>query len=212
MCSFNDFLNSRSYKSETIFGLDDEYEQWLKEQRKKKRSRGTNKLKCNRNDLPDVKLFFDGKLIYIQDRFGKVIGQYTAVSGKPYDNGYFDYSIDRQKMKDVGPIPEGSYYICLNKVQVITDMNEVISVFNEIIFVKDFGEWPGGRTAWGEMRVDIKGKSDYGRNGFTIHGGARYGSAGCIDLGPYVKSFFQDVCKVVKTNAFIPLTVVYYDK
>lgn len=56
------------------------------------------------------------------------------------------------------------------------------------------GTFPGGRSAWGDGRIDINPDNvfvkmsnnpfDLGvyRGGFTIHGGSTPGSAGCIDL------------------------------
>lgn len=58
------------------------------------------------------------------------------------------------------------------------------------------GGWPGGENSWGKERVWLTPSTDtevYGRSGFTIHGGEVYGSAGCIDLGPYSDIFFRSL-------------------
>jgi hypothetical protein len=34
---------------------------------------------------------------------------FPAVSGRPANNGKFDYSVDRQKIPNNGPIPAGKY-------------------------------------------------------------------------------------------------------
>ena len=46
-------------------------------------------------------------------------GVYTTVaySGRPLDDGSFDYSTDRQKLRATGPIPQGNYTINVNKIQ-----------------------------------------------------------------------------------------------
>jgi len=60
------------------------------------------------------------------------------------------------------------------------------------------GRFPGGTIAWGSERVDISpvGTNPFEvrvRYGFTIHGGAVPGSAGCIDLTTYDRAFFAKV-------------------
>lgn len=121
----------------------------------------------------------------------------------------FDYSISNQKNKGVGPIPEGNYSINPSEVQYFQDQG-IVS------FLKGFlggGTFPGGIKSWGNERVWIKVEGNtnvYGRSGFTIHGGAIYGSAGCIDLGP-TSSIFFDILRGFKLKGVknIPLNVNY---
>jgi len=51
------------------------------------------------------------------------------------------------------------------------------------------GKWPGSVIAWGAHRVWLRpkdGTNTYGRKGFSIHGGWKAGSAGCIDMTSYI--------------------------
>ena len=50
----------------------------------------------------------------------------------------------------------------------------------------------GGTDSWGNSRVWLDASKDtntYGRSGFSIHGGAIPGSAGCIDLTSSMDDF-----------------------
>lgn len=120
-----------------------------------------------------------------------------------------DYSNSNQQNKGKGPIPEGSYSIDPSKVQSFQDQS-ITS------FLKGFaggGSFPGGTNSWGNERVwiNVEGSTNvYGRSGFTIHGGAVYGSAGCIDLGPNSSIFFKALMKLnLEGIRNIPLNVKY---
>lgn len=85
---------------------------------------------------------------------------------------FFDYTVERQKWPNIGPIPEGAYWI---------QNFEITSP-----------KMPFSEGAWGKYRVTIHPfiqTVTYGRGGFFIHGGATFGSAGCIDLAYGMDNF-----------------------
>ena len=132
---------------------------------------------------------FDGNYLttIAQDKNGvKITQRLPAVSGKP-QNGFFDYSPQRQQEKDQGPVPEGEYIINPQKIDRPTPLDKIIGVVGSgWLFGKKFGAYPGGEFAWGNCRTNInqtpKQKEESGRSGFFIHGGTTPGSKGCIDL------------------------------
>ena len=125
-----------------------------------------------------------------------------AVSGRSNKEGKFDYSIDRQGLEDVGPLPQGRYTINpsdIQKMSLYDDFEGTIGGLFGVFTGKKLGGWPGGDFAWGLARLDINPKSvkigDVIRSGFTIHGGADPGSAGCIDLIRCETLFFDKLQK-----------------
>ena len=151
------------------------------------------------------RILFDGKYIYII-KGNKIIAKFPAVSGQPLSDGTFDYSVERQRMTNVGPIPEGDYTLNSNSTQKWSDL----STMQKIYALGLAGRFPGGTIAWGSERVDIN-PSNYNpfdvpqRSGFTIHGGSFPGSAGCIDLTIYDKPFFNKI----RNTGILKLTVKY---
>ncbi len=142
---------------------------------------------------PPRKLVFDGKRIYVIVD-GKAVASYPAVSGRPLADGSFDYSADRQRIHDVGPLPEGEYSVNMNETQKWSDLGFV----QKTGAIIDMGRFPGGTIAWGAERVDVShlARNPFDvrqRSGFTIHGGSKAGSAGCIDLTTNDKAFFARV-------------------
>lgn len=91
----------------------------------------------------------------------------------------------------MGPIPEGFYEIKQSDMQFADDR----STFDKMKGVVGKGTFRGGERAWGEGRVWLTPyptTETYGRSGFTIHGGAEPGSAGCIDLTNDILSFLEE--------------------
>jgi hypothetical protein len=103
-------------------------------------------------------------------------------------NKKFDYSVDMQKQGNLGPIPEGLYYINKDQIQKRSDQPWYKESMNRF----GFGSFPGGDQSWGDNRWWIKpeaGTETFGRSGFTLHGGAIWGSRGCVDLGRGLNRF-----------------------
>lgn len=95
-------------------------------------------------------------------------------------------------IENVGPIPEGNYFVFKNRVQIWNNL----STPQKIKAAIGRGQWPGGETAWGSFRYEIYPKSvDLGdgvtRGNFFIHGGYYPGSAGCIDLCGGIGAFYK---------------------
>ena len=82
----------------------------------------------------------------------------------------FDYSYERQGLKDFGGIPTGLYYILSSEERSFEKMKATHITS------------PGG---WGLFSWSLHPSKDTdtrGRSGFFIHGGRVFGSKGCIDL------------------------------
>lgn len=125
---------------------------------------------------------FDGKTLTIYQN-GKVVASWNAVSGKL---GY--QSPEYQNLKDKGTIPAGTYIARQSELQFYKD----ISWGDRQRSAIGFGTWRGGTDSWGNSRVWLDASKDtntYGRSGFSIHGGAIPGSAGCIDLTSSMDDF-----------------------
>ena len=127
---------------------------------------------------------FDGKKFTLYEN-DKPIMSWDAVSGK---DGY--RSPEYQNLKDTGPIPEGTYVARQSELQFYKD----ITWDNRLRSAVGFGTWRGGTDSWGESRVWLepsKETNTYDRSGFSVHGGAEPGSAGCIDLTHHIDEFTQ---------------------
>ena len=158
-----------------------------------------------------LSLNFDGRFLLLRivkdDEIIRL--SYRAVSGRPGKNGEFDYSIERQAEIDVGPIPEGSYYINPQEIQYANDR----SAWDK--FKGEFrgGSFRGGEPSWGIGRVWIDPRqvviNGVTRSNFSIHGGSEPGSQGCIDLVDNDKSFFARLVEYRGHITYIPLTVKY---
>lgn len=157
----------------------------------------------------DIFLNFDGKTLDFHERLSndyyKVL-IFSADSGKPGKDGAFDYSTERQKLKDIGPIPEGTYYIKTDATQYYDRLSNTQKILGEL----GRGKWPGGTDSWGRVRTDIFGGTNvYGRSGFTIHGGTTRGSAGCIDISGGREIDFFKLIENSKKLSTINLYVTY---
>ncbi|WP_227815488.1 tlde1 domain-containing protein [Nitrogeniibacter aestuarii] len=144
-----------------------------------------------------VELFFDGA--HLSATGVREALRFPAVSGKPDETGKFNYSIDRQKLKGRGPIPEGKYWIQPSQTW-------------ENNWLKSMVVAP--RAAWGNYRITIHPfpeTNTYGRGGFFIHGGTVPGSAGCIDLTAQIDRFIDALKRELNglPECYIHLTVRY---
>ncbi|HET7538539.1 MAG TPA: tlde1 domain-containing protein [Polyangiaceae bacterium] len=127
---------------------------------------------------------------------GSVTQAWHARSGRKNTAGLFDYSVANQKAPNIGPIPEGNYWIQPDQLASRASW-EIWRV-----------TWPVG--SWGNHRITIHprpGTMTYGRGGMFIHGGADWGSAGCIDLTYGIDSFAAKIRPM--SACYIPLTVAY---
>ena len=102
-----------------------------------------------------------------------------------------------QNKANVGPIPEGTYWIHPDEIKELTD--------------NPWARFPGGAVyesdlaAWGHYRAPLHpdpSTDTHGRSGFYLHGGTMIGSQGCIDVGPVNESILAMLkergCKKVK--------------
>lgn len=153
---------------------------------------------CSRSRMG---LSFDGRYLRGIGTI-KTSMMFRAVSGKPSEKGYFDYSEERQKVAYIGPIPEGEYWI---QPSQMWENNWLKSMIRTPI------------SAWGNFRLTIHpypGTATHGRGGFFIHGGTVPGSAGCIDLTMQMDNFVEQLRKELEgvSECYIPLTVRYPKK
>src|SRR4029077_1210684 len=102
-----------------------------------------------------------------------------AVSGKV--SGWGEVHPGMQADRGRGPIPEGAYTFNRSDIQTFWGANADANLLATALR----RGWRGGTHAWGQQRLFLNpaaGTNTYGRTGFSIHGGAVPGSAGCIDL------------------------------
>ena len=110
----------------------------------------------------------------------------------------FDYSAERQKMKNEGPTPEGAYWIEVNERR-----SAKTSKYSHILL----------RRGWGDFSWSLHAEEStqtYGRGGFFIHGGLNWGSAGCIDIKEgdvKLNEFLFGLC-----DCYVPVKVNYVVK
>ena len=116
---------------------------------------------------------------------------------------YFEYSKQRQKDKDKGAIPEGTYYIDINKSTDNTQSG--IRTYNNTWY--SLSRTKEGAKQWGKHNIPIYTDKDCTnviesstqREGFYIHGGESYGDNGGIDLAKEDTRFFK-VLESTKKN------------
>jgi hypothetical protein len=125
---------------------------------------------------------------------GTVTEWWTARSGRKTSGYKFEYGILYQLIPDFGPIPEGEYWV--QPMQM-----ETVNVESD---------------GWGEKRLLIHPRPTtftFGRGGFFIHGGWKFGSGGCIDVSDGMFSFTDRMALLSNPQrpnpCTIPLTVKY---
>jgi hypothetical protein len=102
-------------------------------------------------------IFHDGKITTLR-----------ATSGRP---GYIN-DPTKTDLAMHGAIPVGSYFMLPSELDDPDPWYDVVR--NE--FLGDWGDW---RIS---LHPELESNT-FGRHGFFLHGGARPGSAGCIDIG-----------------------------
>ncbi len=154
---------------------------------------------------PDVKL---------KDVKGTSAGE-GGVSLSGTEERTFDYSKERQKMRDQGPIPEGGYWISSCHEDSADGKNNP----------KGEGSsrhkwWSPRQSHWGDYSWpitalpgtntnDTTGKP---RSNFFVHGGVSFGSAGCIDIAGSDGNFHNFMDGVRASNSgccYIKINVKY---
>ena len=73
------------------------------------------------------------------------------------------------------------------------------------------GTWPGGTDSWGNFRWKLnREKGDtYGRKDMYLHGGTKWGSRGCIDVGNNVGTLANAILTNKTGNDKVYLQVIY---
>lgn len=129
--------------------------------------------------LGSYALRFDGTSVELTHA-GQRMKRWSAVSGKP---GF--QTVEHQGSKDIGPLPEGAWLARQAKF-------ERIDLYGSFVGFTGRGTWPGSTPSWGRFRIWLEPVGEtktFDRSGFSIHGGATPGSAGCIDLTSNVEDF-----------------------
>jgi hypothetical protein len=141
-----------------------------------------------------IGICFTGSHLAISGNGGSRV--WGAVSGKPSHNGEFDYSPQRQRLSNNGPIPSGMYWINPSEL------------WENAWYKRD------SVISWGNFRITLRvypGTETYGRGGFFIHGGTSPGSIGCIDLTQNMDEFVRTMRSFVgaSNDCYIPVLVKY---
>jgi hypothetical protein len=100
----------------------------------------------------------------------------------------FDYSQQRQQLRNEGPIPEGGYWF-----DICSEGNES-NRWDHWLKLRSWGDYSWALAAWPTTVT-------YGRSDFFIHGGLDYGSRGCIDIRRNDTLLHQFTEQVYKSNA-----------
>ena len=129
---------------------------------------------------------FDGRTLTLYGSDGAVVGSWPAISGRP---GHQKPS--EQNQRNEGPLTEGGYHFSTGDIQPIDTLHAALGLVPPKIY--PLGRFPGSVFAWGTERAPLTPdtSSANGRGNFFIHGGVTPGSAGCIDLGPNEKAYFE---------------------
>jgi hypothetical protein len=160
---------------------------------------------------------------------------FDAVSGKPIETGgtnpppppygsvpqkpttlEFDYSKTNQRKENRGPTPEGLYSI--KKSSFVENKNESgtqkwsdLSPWQKIKSNLGGGTWPGGTDSWGSYRwqLNVESANTYGRDNMYLHGGTKWGSRGCIDVGNNIGTLANALLTNKTGDDKVYLQVVY---
>ena len=126
----------------------------------------------NQDGEDEYSLLFDGSNLSLM-RGDKKLKSWKGVAGQEgYQSGEY------QNVPNKGPLPEGFYDVRQSQYKEMTLGDAIMGEFG-------VGKFPGGLGSWGAKRISLipSGANEmHGRKGFTIHGGSKAGSRGCIDL------------------------------
>lgn len=128
---------------------------------------------------------FNGRYLSIIED-GVEVKKFESISGRL---GHQDPA--EMNVRNIGPLPEGEWKLKQTEYQEWAPL----SAFQKILgYSGAGGQWQGGVGAWGQHRVWLEpepGTETFGRDNFSIHGGADPGSAGCIDMLYNAPEFFE---------------------
>ncbi|ABR60663.1 L,D-transpeptidase family protein [Sinorhizobium medicae] len=139
-----------------------------------------------KHDKKRIMLHFDGERMNATEN-GRYSGGWKAVSGeKNSQSPNQKHAPYQQHVKGEGPIPEGVFSVEELQYPPEGGMERWLGHAGR-------GTWPGLEESWGNSRAWLTPKSGspflQTRSGFSIHGGAEAGSAGCIDLTDQMDDF-----------------------
>ena len=169
------------------------------------------KIKTITENDPDFLLYNGNFLIWFRDY--KEFKRFPATSGQDcYQFARF------QKVKDEGPIPEGSYTINLslkaNRFAQVSKDGDIIpgEGIQKIPEISDTNWGYDFTEDWGTMRArlipDYIAKNKYNRGNFYIHNSNKGYSSGCIESG-YKNQLFPMLIEYGKTQPKISVIVKY---
>ncbi|WP_299223129.1 RHS repeat-associated core domain-containing protein [uncultured Psychroserpens sp.] len=124
---------------------------------------------CSSSSSEVKSLYYDGNYLSVLNSEGNTIYSTFATSGR----GKYINQSQYQSLKNLGPIPEGTYSLG-NDWDYIPKWRQLINIVNP------------RNGDWGDYNISLKpidGNNNWGRNNFYLHGGLINGSAGCIDTG-----------------------------
>lgn len=142
---------------------------------------------------------FDGRSLTLYRSDGSIVGSWPAISGR---NG--DQRPSSQNRPFEEPLNEGEYSFSTDSIQPMTKLDAAMGTVGR-------GRFPKSLPAWGTERAALVPKSapTNGRGNFFIHGGVEPGSAGCIDLGPNEKAYFDAIRSTGESSHDV---IVSYDQ
>ena len=126
----------------------------------------------------------------------------------------FDYSMARQRQRNVGPTPEGCYFIRTDHEDSATGTNNPKGEPS-----RRHG-WPKS-SAWGDYswpltpypETDVNDEEGNPRSGMFLHGGSDPGSAGCVDVCNHddnaLHDFMDRIRKVNASPCFVKVCARY---
>ena len=141
-------------------------------------------------DLGESFITFDGSTT--KTYYHGQTNSYDSRSGVLDKNGNTQPS--KQDVRNVGPIPKGEWSMAPAEISAFRDLTPgQQNLANRRLAAP--GMWNGGIKSYGEYRVPIRpasGTNTFGRDAFFGHGGARFGSLGCIDFASNNNAFMSD--------------------
>lgn len=135
-----------------------------------------------------AELNFDGeKLDWVEN--DQIKKSWTAMSGNPeYQNA------EATSIPDKGPLPQGDWNVPQKNLENFADL----SPMKQKLSRWPLGTWPNGIESWGNHRIKLEpaeNTNTFGRKNIYMHGGAEFGSRGCLDLEQNMDDFTEEYKK-----------------